>query len=176
VEAVPEANDVHSIDATDQMLLSLLAVDGRMSNRALADAAGIAPSTCLTRLRQLRRIGAVRGVHADIDPAWFGSPIQAMVAVRVRGDARSQIDTLAKRLAVSRVVLNVFFVSGAYDFLVHIAAADSAALRQFVVEDLNALPVVSSTETHLIFEHTRGAFPLVSSTGSDKQRKRARAR
>lgn len=173
---MPAANEVQDLDATDLMLLSLLAIDGRMSNRALADAAGIAPSTCLTRLRQLRRLGAIRGVHADVDPAWFGSPIQAMVAVRVRGDARGQIDTLAKRLAASRAVLNVFFVSGAYDFLVHIAAADTAALRRFVVEDLNALPVVSSTETHLIFEHSRGSFALAAASGPERpRRKKARS-
>lgn len=165
-------NEIQRLDATDLTLLSLLAIDGRMSNRALADAAGIAPSTCLARLRQLRRLGAVRGVYADVDPAWFGSPLQAMISVRVRGDARSQIDSLAKRLASSRSVLDVYFVSGAYDFLVHIAAADTGALRQFVVDELNALPLVSSTETHLIFEHTRGAFASAGGARSESSRRK----
>lgn len=173
-----EANDVQRLDVTDLLLLSLLAVDGRMSNRALADAAGIAPSTCLSRLRQLRRIGAVRGVNADIDPAWFGAPIQAMVSVRLRADARSQLESFAARAAASRSVLNVYFVSGAYDFLIHVAAADSAALREFVVAELNSQSSVAATETHLIFEHSRGSFALAGGNVPAKpspRRSRSRA-
>ncbi len=157
---MPAANDVQRLDATDLRLLTLLVVDGRMSNRALAEAVGIAPSTCLTRLRNLRRLGALRSVSAEIDPAWFGAPLQAMVSVRLRADARSQLAAFASRMAASRSVLNIYFVTGAYDFLIHVAAADSGALRDFVLVELNSQPVVAGTETHLVFEHSRGSFAI----------------
>lgn len=166
-------NDVQGLDGTDLELLSLLSTDGRMSNRDLAEAAGIAPSTCLTRLRHLRQLGAVRGVHADIDPAWLGCPIQALVTVRLRADARSQIDAFAKKMRAHHSVLNLFFVSGAYDFLIHAAVADPAALRDIIVDDLNSLPIVASTETHLIFEHSRGSFALQGARPSVTRRTRS---
>lgn len=75
--------------------------------------------------------------------------------MRLRADARSQIDAFAKKMRAHHSVLNVFFVSGAYDFLIHAAVADPAALRDIIVDDLNSLPIVASTETHLIFEHSR---------------------
>lgn len=167
-------HEVRSLDVIDLSLLSLLSVDGRMSNRDLAAAAGIAPSTCLTRLRHLRAIGAVRGVHADVDPGWMGCPIQALITVRLRADARSQIDAFATKMRAHRSVLNVFFVSGTYDFLIHAAVADPVALRDIVVGDLNSLPVVASTETHLIFEHMRGSFALPGPTPSARPSRRRR--
>jgi len=51
----------------------------------------------------------------------------------------------------------VFFLAGADDFLVHVAVADAAALRDFVVEQLSVHGEVALTETNLIFEHLRGA-------------------
>jgi DNA-binding Lrp family transcriptional regulator len=51
-------------------------------------------------------------------------------------------------------VLNVFFLAGKDDFLLHVAAASTQALRNFV-EDLSASGDVAYTETSLIFEHVR---------------------
>ena len=83
-------NDLRGLDHIDRELLTLLEADGRMPNNALAERVGIAPSTCLTRIRRLREIGAIRGFHADVDPAWIGRPIQAMIAVRIRSGHRAR--------------------------------------------------------------------------------------
>ena len=52
-------------------------------------------------------------------------------------------------------MLEVYFVAGANDFLVHVATASTDALRRFVAETLNRDPAIAGTETNLIFEHTR---------------------
>src|SRR6476619_1384989 len=76
------------LDATDRELIRLLAADARTPNNALAAQLGVAPSTCLGRMRALREAGVIRGYHADIDPDAIGVPLQAMIAVRLR--ARSE--------------------------------------------------------------------------------------
>ena len=72
-------------------MLRVLAADARIPNNALAERVGIAPSTCLGRVRALRERGVIRGYHADIDPAALGRPIQAMIAVRLQSHARGHI-------------------------------------------------------------------------------------
>jgi CDP-glycerol glycerophosphotransferase (TagB/SpsB family) len=52
-------------------------------------------------------------------------------------------------------VLDVYFLAGRNDFQVHLAVADPATLRDFVVKNLSAVPDVAMTETNLIFEHVR---------------------
>jgi DNA-binding Lrp family transcriptional regulator len=47
-------------------------------------------------------------------------------------------------------------VSGANDYLLHVAAATPDALRDFVLDHLTADPAVIHAETSLIFEHLRG--------------------
>jgi DNA-binding Lrp family transcriptional regulator len=49
------------LDATDRRLLTALHGDARLSNTALADLVGIAPSTCHGRVRRLQEIGVIRG-------------------------------------------------------------------------------------------------------------------
>ncbi|MFE3187803.1 Lrp/AsnC family transcriptional regulator [Nocardia sp. NPDC059240] len=150
------------LDAIDRLLLDELARDGRMTNNALAAAAGIAPSTCLGRVRALVERGVIRGFHADIDPAALGRDLQAMIAVRVHATARSHLAEFGDQMAALPEVENVYFIAGADDYLVHVATADSGGLRTFVLEHLSAHPAVASTETILIFEHVRPGHHGVS--------------
>ena len=152
--AVPQI--VSTLDGVDRRILAILQEDGRIANNALADAVGISASTCLARVRTLRSRGAIRGIHADLDPRWLGMPIQAMISVQLQSDSRAEISKFSAFIAKHRSVLNVYFVSGSYDFLLHVAAADTDDLRSFVVEELSEMPQVAGTETHLIFEHIRG--------------------
>jgi DNA-binding Lrp family transcriptional regulator len=143
------------LDETDHILLDELSRDGRMTNNALAAAAGIAPSTCLGRVRALVERGVIRGFHADIDPVAVGRSLQAMIAVRVQPNARPHLAEFGEQLSALNEVLNVYFIAGADDYLVHVATADSEGLRLFVLEHLSAHPAVERTETILIFEHVR---------------------
>jgi DNA-binding Lrp family transcriptional regulator len=146
------------LDDVDRRLLRELAADARIPNNALAERAGIAPSTCLGRVRALRESGVIRGFHADIDPAALDRPIQAMISVRLQSSARSHIAEFMAKIAQLPEVLNVFFLGGADDFHVHIAARSTDNLRDFVVINLSRDPDVALTETSLIFDHIRAGL------------------
>jgi len=143
------------LDDIDRQILALLAADARMPNNALAERAGIAASTCLGRVRALRESGVIRGYHADIDPSALGRPIQAMIAVRLQPHSRGHLNEFSGRVKQLPGVLSVFFLAGAMDFHIHVAAENTGSLRDFVVDNLSANPDVAFTETSLIFEHLR---------------------
>jgi DNA-binding Lrp family transcriptional regulator len=145
------------LDGTDRALLRALVDDARISNKDLAARVGIAQSTCLARVRALRDSGVIRGYHADIDPRALGHGLQAMIAIRLQPDARTAIREFVATLSRRPEVLEVYFVAGANDFLVHVATASTDELRDFVADHLNRNPAIAGTETNLIFEHTRAA-------------------
>ena len=153
------AKDVRPVpDEVDRRILRALAADARLPNNDLAEQVGIAPSTCLGRVRALRESGVIRGYHADVDPSAIGRPIQAMIAVRLQSHARGHIPDFMAKVAQLPEVINVFFLAGADDFHIHIAAASSEDLRDFVVVNLSGNPDVALTETNLIFEHVRAGL------------------
>jgi DNA-binding Lrp family transcriptional regulator len=144
------------LDHVDRAILETVAADARITNQALADRVGVAPSTALGRLRALRERGVIQGYHAEVDLAALGRPLQALIAVRLAVHAREQIDAFTD--AVRRVpgVLMVFHLTGVTDYLVWVAAADAQDLREFVVDHLATHPSVAHAETSLIYEHRRG--------------------
>jgi DNA-binding Lrp family transcriptional regulator len=155
-------NDVQAIDLddVDRRILTALHADARMSNSALAELVGIAASTCHGRVRRLVDLGVIRGFYADIDPAAIGLTLQAMISVSLQSNARGKIRNFIGQIRRKPQVMDVYFLAGADDFLLHVAARDTDDLRSFVVENLNADADVAGTQTSLIFEHLRGASPL----------------
>jgi DNA-binding Lrp family transcriptional regulator len=142
------------LDRVDRELLRHLERDARIPNNALAELAGIAPSTCLGRVRSLRARGVIRGYHADIDPASTGHPLQAMISVRLQSDARNRLAEFVNRVGALPEVRDVYFLAGVDDYLLHVATADTASLRDLVVA-LNGQADVAGTQTSLIFDHIR---------------------
>ncbi|WNG89615.1 Lrp/AsnC family transcriptional regulator [Mycobacterium sp. ITM-2016-00317] len=148
------------VDDIDRRILTALHADARMPNSALAELVGIAPSTCHGRVRRLQEMGVIRGFYADIDPAAIGLTLQAMISVNLQFTARGKIRNFIQQIRSKPQVMDVYFLAGADDFILHVAARDTDDLRKFVVENLNADADVAGTQTSLIFEHLRGASPL----------------
>ena len=156
---MPHVSRSAALDDIDLAILEALAEDARIPNNRLAERLGVAPSTCLARVRSLRASGVLRGFHADVDLAALGRPLQAMIAVRLTVHHREEIEGFTRVVRDLPGVLSVFHVAGVNDYLVWVAAADAQDLRAFVVDHLATHPSVAHAETSLIYEHRRGPGP-----------------
>lgn len=148
------------LDEVDRALVSALVADGRISNAALARQVGIAESTCVGRVRSLRERGVITGIHASVDLARIGRPLQAVVAIRLGGHDREQVDAFGEEMAELPGVLSALNISGLDDFLVHLSAESPDQLRDFVLDNISSRPGVSHVQTSLIFRsHARPTLP-----------------
>ncbi len=141
------------MDRTDRRLVRLLTEDARRSNKELAAAAGIAPSTCSERLKRLESIGVFRGFHADVEPKTMGINLQAMIAIRLRRHGAHEVEVFRSKALVLDEVIGISHVTGANDFLVHVVVRDADHLRDLAVSSFTSWPEVAHIETSLIFEH-----------------------
>lgn len=145
------------VDELDLRILGALIDDPQASIKDVAVLLGIPASTCAFRLRTMRTRGVITGSRLEIDPAAVGAPVQAMIRVRLGNHSRDGVEALFDALATTRGVLQVFHIAGADDFLVHVAVADAAALRDIVLERITVHHIVRATETQLVFELREGA-------------------
>ncbi|NDK32544.1 Lrp/AsnC family transcriptional regulator [Nesterenkonia haasae] len=158
--ASKELQGSYDLDHIDRQLLELLRDDARMTNQALSDALGVAPSTCLARMKALQQAGVIRRFTIDVNPRALGRGIEALISVRLRPGARQQMAAFGENLKKVPEVTQYFFVGGMDDFLIHVTARDTDHIRQFVLEHLSADPVVATTQTSLVFDHVAGPASL----------------
>ncbi|MFC0681200.1 Lrp/AsnC family transcriptional regulator [Lysobacter korlensis] len=143
-------------DALDLRILDVLKTQGRISNSQLAAKLDVAPSTTHLRVRGLVERGVITGFLASIDQEQVGIAIQALVGVTLRPGARhTSINAFSEDARSLPEVLQLFFLGGGDDFIVHIGVADTGALRKFVVDHLSGHPSVASTRTSVVFNYHR---------------------
>ncbi|MEV0826281.1 Lrp/AsnC family transcriptional regulator [Nonomuraea rubra] len=147
------------MDELDSAIIRLLQTDARQSNRELARQLGIAPSTCLERVRSLTRRGVIRGYHADIDPAALNRSVQAMVSVQVRPLSRAVINTFKESAAAMPEVLSVFVLAGGDDFLLHVGVRDLDHLHGFLLDRLSKRKEIVGFRTSVVFQQVQKAVP-----------------
>jgi DNA-binding Lrp family transcriptional regulator len=143
------------LDSVDWALVRALQDDARKSNRELAAAVHVSPSTSSERVRGLREDGVIRGYHADIDFAALGRHVQALTAVTIRPPTRQNIESFRNWVGALPELVGVFVVSGASDFLLHVAVPDTDALYAFVIDRLTERPEVADVNTSVVYEHIR---------------------
>lgn len=153
VEESKNLREAVVLDAVDRQIIEQLQLNGRMTNAELAERVGIAPSTCVARVRSLVSRKIITGFTASVDPAVMGMTLQVLVSVTIRSGARQRISEFSEELRSLPEVLQLFFLGGVEDFIIHLAARDSDHVRDFVMEHLSAHPAVSSTRTSIVFSH-----------------------
>ena len=141
------------LDEIDLDLIRLLQQTARITNADLAAAVGIAQSTCITRVRSLVSRGVISGFSANVEPAELGLGSQVLISVTLRAGARAHLSDFMQQMRERPEVIQVFFLGGSEDFIVHLAVKDSDAVREFVLENLSNNATVASTRTNLVFEH-----------------------
>ncbi|GAB3568398.1 Lrp/AsnC family transcriptional regulator [Amycolatopsis endophytica] len=141
------------MDELDSAIVRLLQEDARQSNRDIARKVGIAASTCLERIRLLRKRGVIRGYHADIDLGALNRGVQAIVAAQIRPLSRDVVDSFERSVAQLPEVLSVFTIAGSDDFLVHVSAQDIDHLHAFLLDRFTSRREIVGFRTSIIYQH-----------------------
>ena len=139
----------------DAAILRELQRNARQTNRAIADAVHVSPSTSLERIRSLQERGVIRGYHADADLAAVGREVQALIAIRIRPPSRENIEAFRDWAGRLSETVGVFVVSGGDDFLLHVAVPTTDALYALVIDRLTERLEVADVNTSIVYEHLR---------------------
>jgi DNA-binding Lrp family transcriptional regulator len=137
------------LDDIDRRIIDALRRDGRLSVRALAEEVSISRANAYTRLERLTSTGAITGFTAAVDPAAIGLGTSAYVTLTVRQNSWRELKV---RLQAIPEVHHMALVGGEFDVILLVRAADNAALREVVLNELQAIPEVIATRTSLVFE------------------------
>jgi Lrp/AsnC family leucine-responsive transcriptional regulator len=139
------------LDAADRRILAALRADGRLSNARLAEQVGLSPTPVWNRVRRLEEQRVITGYAAQIDQKALGLADTVFIEITLDRHDMGLVRDFGERLARMKEVLELFMVSGDYDYLARIAVDGTAGYEVFLRERLYGLPGV---------RHCRSVFTL----------------
>lgn len=140
------------LDYVDRMILVELTRDSRTSLRSIAQKLNLGVSTVYTRIKKLVSMGVLNGFTVEVDLVRLGMSAQALVEVKPRPQALSQ---LAQFMLDQTEVVDLYEVSGEYPLIAKVVSPDDVSLAKAIEkiassEDVVDLRVRYVFQTHRI--------------------------
>lgn len=150
------------MDRIDRAILRHLQADGRLSNVELAERVNLSPSPCLRRVRALEQAGAIRGYHADIDPAAVDRGFEVLVHAELRVKDRATVEAFDEQIAALDEVIECRRMFGLPDYVIRVAVADPAAYETFYMTKLAELPGIGRVNSQFTMKAVKpgGRLPI----------------
>jgi DNA-binding Lrp family transcriptional regulator len=140
------------LDAVDRTIIRLLTEDGRMSVNELAGRVNISRASAYSRLERLRSTGVIEGFTARVNPTKIGLEIAALIFVNADQHGWK---ALQHKLLDLPGLEHLSVTTGTFDFCLLVRVPDVQTLRDVVLERLQAMPEVRSTQTAFVLDEHR---------------------
>jgi DNA-binding Lrp family transcriptional regulator len=123
------------LDRIDLKILTKLQQSGRITNVELADAVGLSPSPCLTRVKRLEKAGYITGYGAHINMRKLGEYLTVFTEVTLSEHRQGDFARFETRISKIDEIVECHTVSGGYDYLLKFVAR-GVAHYQSVIEGM----------------------------------------
>ena len=133
-----------SLDSVSKTIVELLQEDGRRSYSDIGRTVGMSEAAVRQRVQRLTESGVMQ-IVAVTDPMQLGFHRQAMIGVRVSGDARRVAEAISAIETVDYVVITV----GSFDVLAEVVCEDDDDLLALINDVIRPIEGVLSTETFI---------------------------
>ncbi|MCP4319256.1 MAG: Lrp/AsnC family transcriptional regulator [Hyphomicrobiales bacterium] len=143
------------IDRTDLRILALLSKNARITNKALAAAVDLSPSSVHERAKRLFDSGLVTGSHADVRLDRLGLSLRALLFIQMSEHEKTNLDRFIEDILHLSEVRAAWMISGRFDALVELVTRDTTHLHRVVVEKFSSRNAIHRIETSIIFDGAR---------------------
>ena len=145
------------IDETDVQILAMLAENGRMTAKRIAERTFLSPTAIATRMEKLENEGYIEGYTVKIAPKAFGYTIKAFINLQVEPVQKKDFYPYIRSCPN---VVECNCVTGDYSMLIEGLFRSTAELDGFIGE----LQHFGKTQTQIVFstpvEHRDGFIEL----------------
>ena len=148
------------VDDLDLKLLTELKKDGSISIPLLAKKLNINASVLYSRIKRLIKKKMIKKFTIDIDESQLGFGVKAYVGINRDPKFKKEIhENLLKIPEIDRIIE----VTGRFDLMVGVLAADLEKLHNIVVEKIGKIDGIQNTETFVELERTEKSPMYLSS-------------
>ncbi len=144
-----------SIDDIDRRILNALQDDAQLSHAELAERVGSSTASCWRRVRSLEAAGILGSAVRLLDAAKVGRSVNVICNVRLRGHNREATAAFEDFVRNSPEILDCYSMSGDWDYLLRVVAADVADYERFLMRVLLDHPSVATASSHFALSQTK---------------------
>lgn len=151
----------YPIDKVDREILSRLLKDSRRSYQDIARELIVSGGTIHVRTNKMKEAGVITGSRITVDFSKLGLEVTAFVGINL-GSAKDYQSVLPKLKKIPEVT-EVHYTTGQYSLFVKVVTKSTRDLHLFLIEKLQAIKEIQSTETLISLDNPIQRDPALPS-------------
>jgi len=145
-------NTSFQIDNLDRKILDLITLDARIPFLEVARKCNISGAAVHQRINKLMNAGIISGSGFNLSPKGLGYNTCAFIGLQVSLVSTTTHDEVFSRINEIPEIVECHHITGKYSLLLKIFAKSNEHLKNVVVERIQSIPEIISTETFISLE------------------------
>lgn len=149
------AMDRFKFDQIDRKILALLQEDASLTHAELAERSNSSSASVWRRVKALEAAGVLGAAVRLVDPERVGYGVNIFCNIRVRSHDRAIRASFDAFVQSRPEILECFSMSGEWDYLLRVVAADVADYERFLMRTLLEHEAVAGASSHFALSMTK---------------------
>lgn len=146
------------LDPIDLGILNLLQEDGRLTNKELAYTLNKTISPIFDRRKRLEELGYIKRYVAVLDREKITSSIIVFPQITLNNHGEDALSTFQEKVVEYPEVLEVYHITGTFDFLLKIVIPDMYAYNAFLRQKISPMANVGSVHSALVISQSKAVL------------------
>ena len=142
----------YQIDTTDHKILEILTNNARMPFLEVARLCGISGAAVHQRVQKLMDAGVIQGSQFNLSAKGLGYQTCAFIGIQVNLSANITHEQVYDKIKKIPEIVECHHISGKYSLFVKVYARNNEHLKKVIVEKIQSIVEVTSTETFISLE------------------------
>jgi len=140
------------IDSLDRKILNLLSQNARLPYLEIARLCSVSGAAIHQRIQKMRDEGIIESSRFVIDPKGLGYNTCAFIGIQVNLTSSSTHLDVFKKITQIPEIVECYHITGKFSLFLKIFARDNEHLKKIIVEKIQSILEITSTETFISLE------------------------
>ena len=145
------ATNLH-LDTLDKRILTILTADARIPFLEVARQCGVSGAAIHQRVQKMHDDGIITGSQFNLNIRNMGYQTCAFVGIQVNLTKESTHDDVFQKISEIPEIVECHHITGKYSLLVKIHTHNNEHLKKILVEKIQSILEITSTETFISLE------------------------
>lgn len=141
-----------TLDPIDARILNMLQEDCKRPIKEIATALNLSISPVHERIKKIERTGLIKRYVAIVDLELINRPLINYCNVSIIQHNSLQFKAFEKQIRKMNEVLECYYVSGNFDYLLKVISTDMDEYQDFILNKLSKLEMISNINSQFVMK------------------------
>ena len=140
----------NNLDTTDIKILHTLQHNSHKSIKQIAHVVGLSTTPVYERIKRLEKTGIIKKYSVELDREKMGLELMVFCNVSLQTHSKWLIESFEGAVKQMAEVIEVYHISGDFDYLLKVVCKDNKQYHDFLVQKLSKLEMVAKVQSNFV--------------------------